>query len=216
MFENVKWLFFDMGSTLIDETDSYKRWFSDAARLSGGALSADDIEKEYCAGMARYAPTISGQLRPYGYTGNSTSDLYPAELDKPYPGAQFVLERLSGHYQLGIIANQVPGSKARLESYGLRRYFSIVLASAEVGVSKPDPRIFTLALRQAGCSPDQAVMLGDRPDNDIYPAKKLGMRTIRVKQGFAACQEPRSNEYEADLTVGTLEEVVRVLVSAVD
>ena len=207
------WLFFDMGSTLIDETDSYKRWFSNAAQLTGGALTADDIEREYCAGMARYAPTISGQLRPYGYTGNSTADLYPSELDKPYPGAQSVLEQLSKLYKLGIIANQVPGAKDRLTHYGLWSYFTIVLASAEVGISKPDPRIFTLALRQANCSPEQAVMIGDRPDNDIYPAKKLGMRTIRIKQGLAAYQEPRTKEYEADVSVESLEEVARVVMS---
>ena len=215
MFESVTWLFFDMGSTLIDETDSYKGWFTNAAQLTGGALSADDIEKEYCAGMARYAPTISGQLRPYGYTGNSTSDLYPSELDKPYPEARSVLERLSGRYHLGVIANQVPGSEARLERYGLRQYLSVILASAEAGISKPDPRIFTLALRQADCEPQQAVMIGDRLDNDIFPAKKLGMRTIRVKQGFAAYQEPRTDEYEADVSVESLEEVARVVISDV-
>lgn len=47
----INWLFFDMGSTLIDETQSYMGWFRNASQLIGGALSAHEIEREYCAGM---------------------------------------------------------------------------------------------------------------------------------------------------------------------
>ncbi len=207
MFEGIRWIFFDMGSTLLDETDSYQRWFANAAALTNGGLTADDIQKEYHAGMARYEPTVAGQLKPYGFTGTSTSHLYPCELDKPYPEAKAVLERLSPAYHLGIIANQKPGAVSRLEGYGLRRYFEIIVASAEAGLAKPDPRIFQLALQQAGCQPEEAAMIGDRPDNDIYPAKRLGMKTVRVKQGHAACQEPRSGEYEADVTIERLREL---------
>lgn len=207
MFDNIVWLFFDMGSTLLDESDSYRGWFANAAALTGGALSAEAIEKEYLAGMARYEPTVSGQLKPYGFTGVSASHLYPEDLDRPYPEAVSLLEKLASKYRLGIVANQHPGAEERLERHEIRRYFDFVVSSAEVGFVKPDPRIFELALRTAGCSPDQAVMIGDRPDNDIYPAKRLGMRTVRIRQGYAACQEPKSGEYEADRTVGSLAEL---------
>lgn len=207
--EGIRWLFFDMGSTLIDETLSYQGWFTNAAKLTGGALSVENIEKEYCAGMARYSPTVSGQLAPYGFSG-TTAHLYPSELDKPYPEARNVLSILSNQYKLGIIANQNPGAASRLEQYGLRQYFDIIIASAEVGFSKPDPQIFKLALKQANCSPEQAVMIGDRPDNDIFPAKNLGMHTIRIKQGYATYQEPRSEEYIADVMVENLEELLDV------
>lgn len=213
MLESVKWLFFDMGSTLLDETDSYKSWFANAANLVNGAISAEDIEKEYCAGMARYEATVVGQLKQFGFTGNSTNHLYPSELDKPYPEAKAVLERLSKSYHLGIIANQKHGAEQRLEGYGIRQFFDVIISSAETGFVKPDPRIFELAFQQAECKPDEAVMIGDRPDNDIYPAKRIGMKTIRIKQGYAACQEPRSEEYEADITIGSLGELPAVLQS---
>lgn len=103
--DKVNWLFFDMGSTLIDEMQSYMGWFRNASQLIGGALSAHEIEKEYCAGMVKGSPTIAGQLRAYGFTGSSTSHLYPSELDTPYPEAEKVLRQLYRTYKLGIISN---------------------------------------------------------------------------------------------------------------
>jgi HAD superfamily hydrolase (TIGR01509 family) len=205
----IKWLMFDMGSTLIDESLSFQGWFANASKLTCGGLSAGDIAREYCAGMARYSPTVSGQLVSYGFPGNNTH-LYPSELDRPYDTAGKVLALLSQRYKLGIIANQNPGAVFRLEQYGLRKYFEVVVTSDEAGIKKPDPRIYRLALEQANCPPAQAVMIGDRLDNDIFPAKQLGMRTIRIRQGFSSIQEPLSEEYQADVTVESLEELLAV------
>ena len=207
MLENIQWLFFDMGSTLIDETFSIPVWFARASAAVGGQISAQEIERGYLHGMATYAPTIVGQIKPFGYAGNSAAPLYPSELDTPYPQAKPLLDCLSKRYKLAVIANQSPGAGERLERHGILRYFDFVLGSADVGFSKPDPRIFRLALEKAGCEPREAVMIGDRPDNDIYPAKQLGMRTIRIRQGWASCQLPRSEEYEADVTVDYLDDI---------
>jgi HAD superfamily hydrolase (TIGR01509 family) len=204
MFDGVKWLFFDMGSTLIDETESYKGWFQNASDAVGGAISPQEIERVYLEGLANYTPTIVGQLKPFGYEKNTTVHLYPHALEALYPQTELLLDRLSKTYHLAVIANQNAGAAERLERYGILRYFDFVLGSADVGFSKPDPRIFLLALEKAGCEPREAVMIGDRPDNDIYPAKLLGMHTIRICQGSAACQLPRSEEYEADVTVDGL------------
>lgn len=206
----VKWLFFDMGSTLIDETQSYIRWFQNASELTNRALSAEKIEKEYRAGMIRGNPTIAGQLKAFGYTGQDTSQLYPSELDVSYPEAKKVLEQLSQSYSLGIIANQNIGSESRLEKYGLRRYFNIIAASAEAGFKKPEPEIFTLALTQAGCEAKNAAMIGDRLDNDIFPAKKLGFTTVRILQGYGRFQIPKSPEYEPDYTIKSLTQLLDI------
>ena len=210
MFDGVKWLFFDLGSTLIDATESYKGWFQNASAAVGGAISAQEIERVYLDGMANYRPTIVGQLKPFGYDKPSSANLYPSELDFIYPHAKPLLKRLSKRYKLAVIANQSLGAEERLERYGIRQFFEFVVNSAVVGLHKPDPRIFLLALEKAGCEPFEAVMIGDRPDNDIYPAKQLGMRTVRVRQGSASCQHPRSEEYEADVTVNDLDELGEV------
>jgi haloacid dehalogenase superfamily, subfamily IA, variant 1 with third motif having Dx(3-4)D or Dx(3-4)E len=72
----------------------------------------------------------------------------------------------------------------------IHRFFSAFALSAEVGFSKPDQRIFEYALQQANCQPKNAVMVGDRLDNDIYPANIIGMTTVRVLQGVAKYQNP--------------------------
>jgi len=54
-------------------------------------------------------------------------------------------------------------------------------------------------------------MIGDRPDNDIFPAKQLGLHTIRIRQGTSYEQLPKSEAYEADATVHNLQEIVGLL-----
>ena len=80
-------------------------------------------------------------------------------------------------------------------------------ASAEFGAKKPDAALFEAALRQAGCLPAEAAMVGDRLDNDIAPAKRLGMRTVRILQGYGALSRPRNDWEEPEETVRTLAEL---------
>ncbi len=112
------------------------------------------------------------------------------------PGIRRVIEQMADSYRIGIAANQVKACRQALERYGLLRYFSLALLSEEVGVSKPDIRFYEMLLRKARSPAEQCVMMGDRVDFDIMPAKSLGMKTIRVKldldhQGY----EPKT-EYE--------------------
>ena len=205
------WLFFDMGSTLVDDSAAYMGWFQNASQAIGGALSANEIAAGYAAGMARGKATVTGQLKQHGYTGDSSAHMYPSCLDAPYPEAKPVLEQLAKTYKLGIIANQNPGAEQRLIEYGIRDYFQVVIASAEAGVEKPDSQIFQLALAQAGCQPQQAVMIGDRLDNDIFPAKAMGFATVRIWQGYAKHQEVVSPDYEPDVTVENLTQLLDIL-----
>jgi HAD superfamily hydrolase (TIGR01549 family) len=212
IFDGIRWLFFDMGSTLIDETDSYREWFQRASDAVGGQISPEELWRRYRDGIAQYNVTVVGHLKAFGYKESTTTHLYPSELDRPYPEAKPLLEKLSKAYKLGVIANQSRGASERLENYGLLQYIDFVLGSAQVGLHKPDPRIFRLALEKAGCKPHEAVMIGDRPDNDIYPAKLIGLRTIRIRQGTSSTQLAKSEAYEADVTVHSLDELYEVLV----
>ena len=121
------------------------------------------------------------------------------------------LMKLSGRYKIGVIANQSLGTAERLKKFGILKYIELVVASAEEGVAKPDRRIFEIALSRAGCEPKQAVMIGDRIDNDILPAKKLGMYTMWVKQGFGKYWNITSDEEKADYEVNNLAEICKIL-----
>ena len=99
------------------------------------------------------------------------------------------------------------GDRERLGGFGILRYFTYIVSSWDVGAMKPDPRIFETALERAGCPPHEAVMIGDRLDNDVAPAKALGMKTVRVRQGFGSLQSPRSEAETPDFEIGSLSEL---------
>lgn len=124
-----------------------------------------------------------------------------------YPDAVSCLKALQSRFYIGIIANQPLGTADRMEKMGLAPYLDRIISSAEEGLAKPDPAIFRLALERAGCRPEQAVMIGDRLDNDIVPAKQLGMTTIWVKQGFGGLSTPRTPEETPDFTVESLSDI---------
>ncbi|MDR0286423.1 MAG: HAD family hydrolase, partial [Clostridiales bacterium] len=133
---------------------------------------------------------------------------WPKRLDPLYPDAIPLLTELSNRYSLGVIANH---GKDTAELLGINRFFKVYTASGAVGFGKPDLRIFEMALTQANCKPENALMIGDRLDNDIYPAKKLGMKTMWIKQGFGGMAEPVSPEHEPDYMVDSLPEILDVL-----
>ena len=88
----------------------------------------------------------------------------------------------------------------------------VLACSAEEGVSKPDPELYAVALKQAGCEPEEAVMIGDRIDNDIIPAKRLGLLTIRILQGYGRFQPELEGQERADWTIESLEQLIPLLV----
>lgn len=103
------------------------------------------------------------------------------------------------------------GTQERIDNWGIGKYFEVVVASAEAGCAKPDLKIFNLALEQAGCEPDEVIMVGDRLDNDIAPAKLLGMKTVWVRQGFAKYQSINNENERPDYIVDDIAELVNVL-----
>jgi putative hydrolase of the HAD superfamily len=86
--------------------------------------------------------------------------------------------------KLGIVANiWSEGMNPVLERLNLKKFFSVAVASVDVGFQKPDPRIFHLALDRLGLSPEEAIMVGDNPRADIEPGHDLGMCTVRLLRG---------------------------------
>ncbi|MBY5034853.1 HAD family hydrolase [Streptococcus gallolyticus] len=139
-----------------------------------------------------------------GHSGTHSTDYL-------YPDTKAVLEQLQRDYRLGVIANQKENLAERLENWGIADYFQLVLSSSAVGYSKPDVRIFSSALELAGILPQEAIYIGDRIDNDMIPAKKLGMTTIWLQAGLGKYNQEDSL-YKVDWVVSSLTEVVDVLI----
>lgn len=201
MFKNIKWLFFDVGSTLVDERVAYEHRFRDIANLAN-----IEYEKVYLDSINLYRQNEKGDLEVSKRLGVDLP-CWHEEDEILYKDVNKCLKSLSDKYKIGIIANQPLGTKDRLAKYGILQYIDLIIASAEEGVSKPDKRIFKIALERSKCEPNQAVMIGDRIDNDIVPAKLLGMHTIWIKQGFSKYWNIVGEEEKADLVVNNINEI---------
>lgn len=81
--------------------------------------------------------------------------------------------------KLGLITNGAPDlQRTKLEGSGLEHFFEAVVISGEVGVGKPDTRMFEIALDRLNAEPESTAMIGNRLDSDIAPALELGMTAI--------------------------------------
>ncbi|TXK77558.1 HAD-IA family hydrolase [Paenibacillus sp. N3.4] len=83
-------------------------------------------------------------------------------------------------FRIGIISNFAPTLKAILESKGILDYFDPVIVSTEVGLEKPDPAIFELALHRAGLEAKDILYIGDHETNDIWAPSQVGMDAVRI------------------------------------
>ena len=197
----MKWIFFDLGATLVDETDVYISRCEYAIKQLN--ISREDFMNKVYE-EARISPTpIRAAAKAYGVALPEWDN----SLEKLYEATGSMLSGLYGKYKLGIIANQSAGTQDRINNWGIGQYFDVVVASAEAGCAKPDLEIFTMALEKAKCEPAQAFMVGDRLDNDIYPAKKLGMKTVWVRQGYAKYQCVDDESKRPDYVVDSIEEI---------
>lgn len=102
-----------------------------------------------------------------------------AEICTPLPGAVSLLNAIRGNAKIGIITNGFSAlQQVRLERTGLRDYFDLLVISEEVGVAKPNKKIFDYALEQAG-NPDRSrvLMVGDTAESDILGGINAGLAT---------------------------------------
>lgn len=92
-----------------------------------------------------------------------------------------VLARLADRAPLALVSNYYGNLNAVVEELGIKDYFRTIVESAAVGVRKPDPRIFQIALDRLGLQPHEVMVVGDSLKNDILPAHSLGCATAWLK-----------------------------------
>jgi HAD superfamily hydrolase (TIGR01549 family) len=93
----------------------------------------------------------------------------------------------SKNLKLGIITNASHNEKRIrliLNKVGIERYFETVVVSSEVGIRKPDPMIFLVALRDLNLRPDETIYIGDSYEYDAQGASNAGIQYILVSNDF--------------------------------
>lgn len=203
---DIRWIFFDLGSTLIDETEA------DLRRIREMTKGTNVTKEAYCEKRLEMihlgCPGDQAAIEFFGLRKTP----WHSEDEVPYPDSLTILSELNRRgFKLGIIANQNPGTEQRLINWGLRQFFDVVAASAELGVSKPDQAIFQWALTEANCLTKNAVIVGDRLDNDIAPANRIGMHTVRILRGLGAYHEPQSADEQPEHTILTPADLLSLL-----
>jgi HAD superfamily hydrolase (TIGR01509 family) len=119
------------------------------------------------------------------------------EFDRVFPDVVPALNALRGlGLPLAVLSNFAVGLEGLLRRLGLRDYFDFCIVSAEVGLAKPDPRIFDLAVARAGRPRDRLLYVGDHVGDDIQGAWGAGLDAVLVdrsgRQAGAACPRIRS------------------------
>lgn len=85
-------------------------------------------------------------------------------------------------FRLGIVSNFAPTLRAILADKGIDHYFDPIVVSTEVGLEKPNPAIFRLALERAGLQAADVLYVGDHEQNDIWAPNQVGIDAVRIKR----------------------------------
>jgi putative hydrolase of the HAD superfamily len=201
-----RWVFFDVGGTLLDPTPSFAERFAmvladhghevDVATIRGGLDTLPDRFVRAAADGDRWTTSLARSRRFWGSVydgvleragvpaGDGLGDaLYETFTSlTTYSLFADVLETLATLRargdRLGIVSNFEAWLPDLLGHLGVLDLFEVRVISGIEGVEKPDPAIFELALDRAGVRPVEATYVGDVPAFDVDPAVALGMRAV--------------------------------------
>ena len=218
------WIFFDADETLFtfDSFTGLQRMFLDYSVT----FTAEDFQDYQAVNKPLWVDYQNGaitslQLQRQRFVGwgeqlnvppEELNDAFMnamAEICAPLPGAVSLVNALHGKVKMGIITNGFTSlQQIRLERTGLRDRFDLLVISEEVGVAKPDPRIFDYALEQAG-SPDRSrvLMVGDTAESDILGGINAGLSTCWLN----AHHREQPAGIEPTWTVASLSELEQLL-----
>jgi len=211
---HLDWVFLDIGGPVYSD-EPYRLAIRDALRDMGASFSDEEYEAEYEACRAAQHGSFKGRLArrfigPDADVGDVirlASERWQYRPDALYADVLPAVAELAKEYRLGVLANQESTVRSALERDGLAGDFGAWAVSEDLGLEKPDPRIFEHALQVAKAEPARSVMVGDRLDYDVEPAKRAGMRTVWVLRGQAPARATPEQLVVPDAAVRSLAEL---------
>ncbi len=189
---------FDLDDTLLDRRASFRAFAAGfiAERFPDGNLPDDPeamialMEALDQGGYGKKSVLYETIVEKWNLRGETAGELTAAHYRAfaryvvPDPDMEAVLDALKPKYRLGLITNgSTEGQHAKLDRLGIRARFGAVVVSGDIGIHKPDPRIFELCLSALGVAPDRAVYVGDHYENDVLGAQRAGLRAVWYPNG---------------------------------
>jgi len=119
-------------------------------------------------------------------------------------GIEDELRRLASRFRVGLAGQYGAEILDLLAEHDLLDTLSWRFTQDDFDITKPDPRFYERIAAAAGVSPSECVMVGDRIDKDVIPARMVGMKTVRVRLGLHREQEARLPEEQPDTELTTV------------
>lgn len=198
----VRAVLFDLDDTLFDHRRSARAALTEVHRVHGRGTDLDAFEGQHTAYLeVMHLEVLAGRIgldearrerfrRVFAALGVTLGD---ADVDaaasayrsgymvarRALDGAADLLLAVRPHARIGIVTNNLlDEQRDKLAYCGLGECVDVLIASEDVGVSKPDRGIFDIALGRMGVTAADAVMVGDSWANDIAGAANAGIRAI--------------------------------------
>ncbi len=132
------------------------------------------------------------------------------QIFKLHEGAFSVLSYLHRKYRLALVSNCSTGLSEVLRTLGVSDLFDSIVLSYEVGVRKPDRRIYVQALRSLMLEPHECIFVADEI-SDLEGAREVGLKTLLVRQGSHLTMEAKDPNFKPDLQCNRISEIPQIL-----
>ena len=110
-------------------------------------------------------------------------------------------------YRLHIVTNGIKDIQIKkIENSGISRFFELIITSEEVGIPKPDKRIFRYALTKANARKIKSIVIGDSWESDIIGAQQVGMKSI-----FISWDKPVAENHPSTIIISNLRQIQELL-----
>jgi len=191
------------------------RWFWDEYHRPGNDTWADDIRIE--EHWRRYHGTMLERLGVEGrreVLDRILASQFSTDAWELYPDVEpmLIAVRDLDEMQIGIISDWGSNLRPIVAGLGLDRYLDFVLPSGAVGVAKPNPTFFGMALDRAGVPPHEALMVGDSYRADVLGAWSAGMDAVWLDRHAGIRITPEGEPVPTDVRViRSLDEVPEIV-----
>jgi HAD superfamily hydrolase (TIGR01549 family) len=155
------------------------------AQILAGRCSYEDARRlRFQRLLARYwAAATETEIEEFIRVNQAN---YP-RLRRPVAGARALLQALKPHYRIGVVTNNRTEEQVeKLQFLEMTNLVDVLITSEEVGVPKPDPRIFQVALQRLGAQPAETVLVGDNWPADVLGSLAVGIRPLWLNRWGAA------------------------------
>jgi HAD superfamily hydrolase (TIGR01549 family) len=193
------------------ETERVAKAFAESDRITTEEFEAGAPSNSLRRKRSRLFLQLLG-LRENKDLADAITEVYVRDyptVDAAMAGAVPLVRELSQRFIVGVVSNGLPDVQYRkLEAIGLQQVLSCIVLSEEIGIRKPDPRIFRHTAQLLHLQPLECLYVGDSYASDVVGAKASGMLTCWLNRGQSMTPVERA---KADFLVNNLKQLDEIL-----